>query len=143
MIEMGCSVMLLLVRRLLDVLTLGPASYQRDIEIAVLGDQLAVLRRQVVRPRCSPTDGAALATLARLLSGERWGILVAPGALLRWHRDLVARSWLHRRRGRAATTAGDEEAVAVVLHLAGRTRAGVTSGPWAGAASSARSPWPT
>jgi putative transposase len=37
---------------------------------------------------------------------------------LRWHRDLVARSWTYRRRGRAATNALDEEVVALVLRLA-------------------------
>jgi putative transposase len=100
---MGCSVTFLLVRRLLDLLRLGPSFDQKDVEIAVLRHHLAVLRRQVARPRYSPTDRAVLATLARLLSRDRRGVfLVTPATLLRWHRDLVARSSLglppHRGR---------------------------------------------
>ena len=93
-VGMGCSVTFLLVRRLLGLLQLGPSSEEKDVEIAVLRHQLAVLRRQVARPRYSLTDRAVLATLARLLSRERWGVfLVTPATLLRWHRSLVARSW--------------------------------------------------
>src|ERR1019366_1882376 len=115
---MGCSVTFLLVRRLLDLLRLGPPPDQKDVEIAVLRHQLAVLRRQVARPRYSPADRAVLATLARLLSRDRWGVfLVTPATLMRWHRDLVARSWTYPRR-RSAYNAVDDEVVELVLHLA-------------------------
>jgi hypothetical protein len=103
-VGMGCSLTFLLVRRLLGLLRLGPAPDQK--EIAVLRHQLAVLRRQVARPRYSPTDRAVLATLARLLSRERWGVfLVTPATLLLWHRDLVARWWTYPRHGRSAPNA--------------------------------------
>ena len=110
---MGCQITFLLVRRLLDLLRLGPAPDEKDVEIAVLRHQLAVLRRQVARPRYSPADRALLATLARLLSRERWAaFLVTPATLLRWHRELVARSWTYPRRGRAAPNALDDDVVA-------------------------------
>jgi transposase InsO family protein len=115
----GCSVTFLLVRRLLDLLRLGPSPDEKDVEIAVLRHQLAVLRRQVARPRYFPSDRAVLATLARLLSRDRWGVfLVTPATLLRWHRDLVARSWTYPRRGRHAPNALGEEVRDLVLRLA-------------------------
>ena len=73
----------------------------------------------MARPRYSQTGRAVLATLARLLSRERWAIfLVTPATLLRWHRDLVARSWTYPRRPRTAPNALDEDVVALVLRLA-------------------------
>ena len=54
-----------------------------------------------------------------MLSRERWAIfLVTQPTLLRWHRDLVARSWAYPRRGRATANALDEEVGALVLRLA-------------------------
>jgi transposase InsO family protein len=116
---MSCPVTFLLVRRLLDLLRLGPAPDEKDVEIAVLRHQMAVLRRQVARPRYSPTDRAVLATLAGLLSRERWAaFLVTPATLLRWHRELVARSWTYPRRGRVAPNALDDDVVDLVLRMA-------------------------
>jgi len=51
--------------------------------------------------------------------------LVTPATLMRWHRDLVARSWTYPRR-RSAPNALDGDVVELVLRLAGRTRAGAT-----------------
>jgi transposase InsO family protein len=73
----------------------------------------------VARPRYSPTDRAVLATLARLLSRGRWAVfLVTPATLLRWHRDLVARSWTYPHRSRPAPNTLDEGVVDLVLRLA-------------------------
>jgi transposase InsO family protein len=120
---MSCPVTFLLVRRLLDLLRLGPSPDQKDVEIAVLRHQRAVLRRQVARARYSPADRAVLASLARLLNRERWGIfLVTPATLLRWHRDLVARSWTYAHRNRAAPNAPDQEVAALVVRSARENR---------------------
>src|SRR5215203_372586 len=86
----------------LQLADLGPAPDAKDVEIAVLRHQLMVLRRQVTRPRYSPSDRLLLAVLARLLPRERWSaFLVTPATLLRWHRDLVRRRWTYpHRQGR-------------------------------------------
>jgi putative transposase len=84
----------------------------------VLRHQLAVVRRQVARPRYSPTDRAVLATLAGLLDRDRWAVLlVTPATLLRWHRELVARSWMFPHRGRAVANALEEDVVALIVRL--------------------------
>jgi putative transposase len=87
------------------------------VEIAVLRHQLAVVRRQVARPRYGPSDRIVLATLARLLPRDRWTVfLVTPSTLLRWHRELIRRRWTYpatsQRRGL------DPEVVELVLRLA-------------------------
>jgi transposase InsO family protein len=106
----------LLVRRLLGLAGLGPAPDAKDVEIAVLRHQVLVLRRQVRRPRFTPSDRMVLAVLARLLPRERWpAFLVTPGTLLRWHRELVARRWTYPPTGRRGL---DPEVVEVVLRLA-------------------------
>jgi transposase InsO family protein len=71
----------------------------KDAEILVLRHQLAVLRRQVARPRPSWADRAIISALARILSAtRRRRLFVIPGTLLRWHADLVKRRWSFRRR---------------------------------------------
>ncbi len=93
----------LVLRRILGVVGGGPAPDANDVEIAVLRHQLAVLRRQVTRPRYTPGDRMVLARLAKLLPRDRWKIfLVAPSTLLRWHRELVRRQrvGIGRRHGR-------------------------------------------
>ena len=58
---------LMVVRRVLGVLGCGATPDANEVEIAVLRHQLAVLRRQVPRPRYGPADRMLLATLAKLL----------------------------------------------------------------------------
>jgi hypothetical protein len=66
----------------------------RDVEIAVLRHQPAVLHRQVELPRYTPSDRLVLVWLAKLLPRQRWSaFLVTSTTLLRWHRDLIARRW--------------------------------------------------
>jgi putative transposase len=67
-----------LLRRVLGLLGIGSAADAKDVEIAVLRHQLTVLRRQVARPRYTPSDRLVLAVLARLLPRERWSAFLVP-----------------------------------------------------------------
>src|SRR5437879_6491363 len=102
----------------LRLVRLGPTSDDKDVEIAVLRHQLAVLHRQVARPRYAPTDRLVLATLARLLPRERWSaFLVTPATLLRWHRELVRRRWTYACEPRVQRGL-DPALVELILRLA-------------------------
>src|SRR2546421_352309 len=118
MIGMAFTLVFLLVRRVLGLVSLGPKPDDKDVEIAVLRHQLAVLHRQVARPRYGPSDRLILATLARLLPRERWSaFLVTPATLLRWHRELVRRRWTYAREP-GVRKGLDPALVELVLRLA-------------------------
>src|SRR3954463_244375 len=112
------TIALMIVRQVLGVLGCGPTPNADAVEIAVLRHQVAVLHRQVERPRYNPADRMVLAALAKLLPRERWAVfLVTPATLLRWHRELIARRWTYPPTGRDQRGL-DEKIVALVVRLA-------------------------
>ena len=67
---------------------LARSDASKDLEILVLRHEIAVLRRQVARPKPDWADRGVLAALARLLPGHlRAHRIVTPGTL--WARPLV------------------------------------------------------
>ncbi|HZC98928.1 MAG TPA: hypothetical protein VFA46_01660 [Actinomycetes bacterium] len=112
---MALSFLYLMTRRLLGS---ARSEHAKDIEIAVLRHQLAVLRRQVKRPEFRPADRAVLAALGGALPRGRWSnFLVTPDTILRWHRRLVTRKWT-RPQARSGRPALADDVVALILRLA-------------------------
>src|SRR5205823_9254898 len=109
----------LLFRRALAVAALRLRSAEfKELEIVVLRHELAVLRRQVARPRLDECDRVFLAAASQLLGrASRASFFVRPNTLLGWHRQLVRRRWTYagRRPGRPALC---DETRALVLRLA-------------------------
>jgi len=85
---------------LLRLLVRGRRSeFAKDVELLVLRHQLLVLRRQQPRPVFRAADRAFLAALSRMLPGRgRYGLIVTPQTLLRWHRELIRRRWTQPQR---------------------------------------------
>ena len=102
--------------QLLALLARGDTT--KDLEILVLRHQLAVLRRQVARPKLQPADRALLAALSRVLPRSRWSCFFAkPDTLLRWHRRLVAGAWTYPHRGTGRPPL-DQELQQLIIRLA-------------------------
>lgn len=77
----------------------------RNIEILILRHQLAIAQRRTppreVQRKLCWADHAWLSLLAGLLHNDhltRLRLIVTPGTLIRWHRDLLRRRWAHRSR---------------------------------------------
>jgi len=94
-------------------------------ENALLRHQLAILRRSVKRPRCTPADRALLVFLANRVRVWRSALLIVqPDTLLHWHRQLFRSCW--HRRSRAAAPAHRpplaSETIALIREMAAANR---------------------
>jgi len=122
---MGLKLIFLIATRAVSLLRLSRhEEWQKDAEILMLRHQLAVVQRERPRARSRLTwpDRAWLALLAGTVPAERLAamrLIVTPGTLLSWHRDIVRRRWARRSRlGRSGRPATHRRVRSVVLRLA-------------------------
>jgi putative transposase len=112
------SLLYLLFRRGLAVAALRLRSREfKELEIVVLRHELAVLRRQISRPRLDERDRVFLAAASQLLGRKNRSFLVRPDTLLGWHRQVVRKRWTYAGRRPGRPTISDEIR-ALVLRLA-------------------------
>jgi hypothetical protein len=95
----GVKLVFLIIARAVSLLGLSRREWWRkDAEILMLRHQLAVAERERIRDHSRLTwpDRAWLALLAGTMPAERLAamrLIVTPGTILRWHRDIVRRRW--------------------------------------------------
>jgi putative transposase len=121
----GLRLIFLIFARAVSLLGLSRREWWwKDAEILMLRHQLAVAERERPRAhsRLSWPDRAWLALLAGTVPTERLAamqLIVTPGTILRWHRDIVRRRWARlSRRGRSGRQATHRKVRSAVLRLA-------------------------
>jgi len=115
----------LIVTRAASLLGLSrPEWWWKDAEILMLRHQLAVATRERPRAHSRLTwpDRPWLGLLAGTVPAERLAamrLIVTPGTIVRWQRDIVRRRWARlSRRGRSGRPATHRKVRSVVLALA-------------------------
>ena len=122
---MGLSLVFLIATRGVSLLGLSRREeWWKDAEILMLRHQLAVAQRERPRAHSRLTwpDRAWLALLAGTVPTERLAamrLIVTPGTIVRWHRDIVRRRWARRsRRGCSGRPVTHRRVRSMVLRLA-------------------------
>jgi putative transposase len=121
----GLKLIFLIVSRAVSLLRLSRReAWWKDVEILMLRHQLSVAVRERPRAhsRLTRPDRAWLALLAGTLPIDRLAtvrLIVTPGTVLRWHRDILRRRWARRSRcGRSGRPPVRRNVRSVVLRLA-------------------------
>src|SRR5579859_3638419 len=113
---------------MLDMLAAaGVAAHEKDLEIALLRQQLRVLERKLdTKPRLSHPEKLMLVALSSRLERvtQRYRerlrqclLLVKPDTLLKWHRDLVRRKWTFQSPKVGGRPGIDAELEALIVRL--------------------------
>jgi hypothetical protein len=93
-------------------------SSDTEAEVLVLRHELAVLRRQIKRPKLRRRVKLFLAAMSRMLPRERWpAFIVSPATLVRWHRELVRREWTFKHRPSRGRPPIDSETRALIVRM--------------------------
>jgi transposase len=101
------------------VLRPGGLSSDTEAEVLVLRHELAVLRRQIKRPKLRRGDKLLLSAMSRMLARERWAaFIVTPATLVRWHQELVRRKWPYKHRPPLGHPPIDSATRALILRMA-------------------------
>src|SRR5437773_12024152 len=81
-------------RLLLDLVDVRLRVHDPEAELLLLRHQLRVVRRQVKRPQLNMANRTIMAALSqRVNRAVLVGMLVQPGTVLGWVRELVRRKW--------------------------------------------------
>jgi putative transposase len=100
----GLKLIFLIVSRAMSLLVLSRREWWwKDAEILMLRHQLAVAQRErpQAQSRLTWPDRAWLGLLAETLPIERLAairLIVTPGTILRWHREILRRRWARLSR---------------------------------------------
>jgi len=122
----GLKLVFLVVSRAMSLFRLPHReSWRKDAKILMLRHQLAVAQKQrprgacaadVARPGVAGAAGRDAAHRATRLAGMR--LIVTPGTIMGWHRDIVRRRWARlSRQGRSGRPATHRDIRSVVLRL--------------------------
>ena len=120
---------------LLSIVRIGRMEEQeKDLEILILRQQLAILQRKQEKPvKPNRTEKMMLAVLtAKLKAVTRWSTgqlrsilrIVQPETVLGWHRDLVRRKWSYTHRNKGGRPKMDRELERLILRLSARIHDG-------------------
>ena len=113
----------------LDVLAaVGVAADDKDLEIALLRQQLRILERKSHgKNRLAPPEKLMLVVLADKLKAKGHAmhdrlpaclVLVQPETVLKWHQELVRRKWSFRQPRKGGRPRLDAELEALIVRLA-------------------------
>jgi putative transposase len=106
---------------LLDLVhVLTRSNHDRAVELLLLRQQLRLYERQAKQPRPSRWEKVTLASLAAKLPNlSRVALVYTPATRLRWHREIVRRTWTFDNLPWLPCSSGS---VADYLSLSGSTR---------------------
>jgi hypothetical protein len=126
---MGWYILAQILTILISIVGIGRMSEQeKDLEILILRQQLAILQRKKEKPvKTNRAEKMMLAILtAKLKAVTRWSTgqlrsilrIVQPETVLGWHHDLVRRKWSYAHRNKCGRPKMALELESLILRLA-------------------------